>query len=108
MTFRVRILASAKKDIGDIYAYIALNDSIERARPIANGLESMCLSLEDFPHRGHIVPELERMGVQAYSEIHYNHFRIVYEVREKDVYIHAILDGRRDLQRILERRIIRS
>jgi prevent-host-death family protein len=34
-------------------------------------------------------------------------YRILYEVQEQAVFVHAILDGRRDLRDLLERRLLR-
>ena len=65
------------------------------------------LSLEDFPLRGHIVPELERISVISYLEIHYKAYRIIYQVLNKTVYIHSILDGRRNISELLQKRLLR-
>lgn len=59
------------------------------------------------PERGHIPQELARVVVTHYREIHIKVYRIVYQVIESDVYIHCILDGRRDIQAILEHRLLR-
>ncbi len=52
-------------------------------------------------------PELERVGVSRYREVHYKRYRIIYEVLGKTVYVHCVFDGRRDLQAVLERRLLR-
>ena len=59
------------------------------------------------PERGHIPPELERIGVFGFREIHFKPYRIVYEIERKGVFIHCVLDGRRDLQELLESRLLR-
>jgi mRNA-degrading endonuclease RelE of RelBE toxin-antitoxin system len=38
------------------------------------------MSLADNPERGHIPPELERIGVYEYREIHVKVYRIIYQV----------------------------
>ncbi|MFW6131795.1 MAG: type II toxin-antitoxin system RelE/ParE family toxin, partial [Candidatus Aminicenantaceae bacterium] len=58
--------------------------------------------------RGHVPPELERIGVYSYKEIHFKPYRIICEVSESIVYIHCVLDGRRSLQELLEKRILRK
>ena len=65
------------------------------------------MSLAELPNRGHIPPELDRIGVVEYREIHFKPYRIIYQVIESKVYIHCILDGRRELHELLEKRIIR-
>jgi toxin ParE1/3/4 len=43
----------------------------------------------------------------VFREIHFKPYRIIYQIVESDVYIHAVLDGRRDLQELLEIRLLR-
>jgi toxin ParE1/3/4 len=101
------LLSEAENDILDIYRYVQLNDSEMAANSIFNNIEKTCYSLAEFPDRGHIPPELERIGIINYREIHYKFYRIIFEIVEKTVYIHCVLDGRRDMQQLLERRLIR-
>jgi len=107
MKYSVNIIADAENDIYEIYKYIAIHDSIDNAEKILSGIEENCDSLGNFPERGHVPPELERIGVKMYREIHYNLFRIVYQVHEKTVYVHCVLDGRRDMMSLLEERLLR-
>ena len=52
-------------------------------------------------------PESERIGVADYRDVHFKPYRVFYHVQGTKVYIHAILDGRRDLEAVLQRRLIR-
>lgn len=70
-------------------------------------IEQTIKNLSIFPNRGHIPPELSKVSVMSYQEIHYKNFRIIYEVENKKVYVHAVLDRRRDLQDLLETRLLR-
>jgi toxin ParE1/3/4 len=105
--YTVNIVQDAEQDITDIYTYIALHDAEENAVYVLDELESLCLSLEALPLRGHVPPELERIGVTRYLELHFKPYRIIYEVIQRDVFIHCVLDGRRDMQLLLERRLVR-
>ena len=58
-------------------------------------------------NRGHIPPELERVGVYEYREIYFKPYRIIYQIVESDVYIHCVLDSRRDLEDLLQERLLR-
>ncbi|MCJ7812525.1 type II toxin-antitoxin system RelE/ParE family toxin [bacterium] len=107
MKFNVYIISDAEEDILDIYNYIAISDSKDKAETLFQKIKDSCLSLSEFPKRGHIPPELERIGIIEYREIHFKPYRIIYQVVESNVYIHCILDGRRELQELLEKRIIR-
>lgn len=107
MKYNVKILEEAEKDILDIYSYIQINDSPSNAEYVLNNLEKISNNLSDFPERGHTVPELEKIGVTSYREVHFKPYRLIYEIEGKSVFIHCVLDGRRNLQQILERRILR-
>jgi toxin ParE1/3/4 len=109
MTKRYKVVIDplAKADLKDIFIYVSVNDSIESANKLLNGLESTCNKLEKYPERGHVPPELRETGIKNYVEIHYKPYRIIYEIEGNLVYIHSVLDGRRNIQEILNNRILR-
>ena len=107
MKYDIFLTHDAEEDIFEIYNYVAFHDSATKAGKLFDKLKDTCLSLDEFPERGHIPPELERINVFDFLEIHYKPYRIIYQIRGKDVYIHCVLDGRRDLQDLLQRRILR-
>jgi len=107
MTFHVHIIRDAEDDIFHIYRYISLNDSIGNAEYVFEKIQQTCDSLSQNPERGHYPPELEQTGILEYREIHFKPYRIIYNIAGRDVLIHCILDGRRDLQELLERRLLR-
>ena len=105
--FRFQIIEDAEHDLFDIFNYVASHDSIENATHLLDELQALCLSLAEHPFRGHIPPELDRVGITGYREVHFKPYRAIYEVVGQQVYIHCVLDGRRDIKSILERRVIR-
>lgn len=70
-------------------------------------LESRCSHLADLPLRGHFPPELEWIGMTNYREVHFKPYRFIYEVIGQEVFVYGILDGRRDMQSLLQRRLLR-
>lgn len=107
MKHAVVILPEAKEDLVDIYRYLAEHDSYARANILLDGLKEKCASLRSNSERGHTVPELDHVHVESFREIHYKPYRIIFQISNEKVYVHAIFDGRRELQEVLERRIIR-
>jgi len=107
MKHQVLVVAEAEEDIFDIYKYVLRADGRRRADHLLVKLQETCQSLAETPNRGHIPPELERVGVQGYREIHFKPYRIIYQIVGRKVFIHCVLDGRRSLQEILERRLLR-
>lgn len=107
MRYRILLVSDAEEDLFEIFKYVSLEDSVENAEKIIREIEEKCKSLADFPDRGHIPPELARIGVFDFHEIHYKFCRVIYQVIESNVFIHCILDSRRDLQELLENRLLR-
>ncbi|MGA3052422.1 MAG: type II toxin-antitoxin system RelE/ParE family toxin [Chitinispirillaceae bacterium] len=107
MKFQVFIIAEVEEDIVEICHYIMRQDSVIKSRYVADTLKQTCETLARSPERGHHPPELERIGVMDFREIHFKPYRIIYQIIEKKVFVHCVLDGRRDLQEILERRLLR-
>ena len=107
MSYEIYIVSDAEEDIFSIYHYVSMNDSEDRAKYLLNKIETTCLSLKEHPERGHVPPELERIGVYHYREIHFKPYRVIYEISESKVFIHCVLDGRRSLHELLERRFLR-
>jgi toxin ParE1/3/4 len=105
MTCQVIVLPEAKEDLVELYLYVARHDSVPRADALLSKLEETCASLSDNPERGHVVPELKRVFVEGFREIHYKPYRVIYQTFGETIYVHAVLDGRRELQEFLERRM---
>lgn len=105
--YKVLIDPKAKQDLKEIFIYVSINDSISSADKLLNAIEKTCCKLEEFPERGHIPQELRLTGIKRYLEIHYKPYRIIYEINKNIIYIHSVLDGRRNIQEILSERILR-
>lgn len=106
MKFSVYFISDAEDDILEIYQYIARNDSVEKAEYVLSRLEETCLSLQSNARRGHVPPELDRINIHEYLEIHFKPYRIIYQISGTKVLIHCVLDGRRSLEDLLHRRLL--
>jgi toxin ParE1/3/4 len=105
--YKVFIDPQAKRDLKEIFTYLAINDGSSVASRLLDSLEETCYKLEEFPERGHIPQELRQTGINKYLEIHSNPYRIIYEIENNIIYIHCVLDGRRNIQEILSERLLR-
>ncbi len=108
MKFKVNIVSSAEEDLFEIYQYVFFNDSEEKAEKLYSKLYEKCSSLQEYPNRGHVPLELRLLGIDDFREINYKPYRIIYQIIEKVVFVHCILDGRRDMQILLQERLIRE
>ncbi|HCY75254.1 MAG TPA: plasmid stabilization protein [Ignavibacteriales bacterium] len=107
MKYKVVFDPLAKLDLKEIFLYVAVNDNIQSANKLLDAIEETCYKLEKYPDRGHIPPELKTTGIKSYLEIHYKPYRIIYEIENNLVYVHSVIDGRRNIQEILSNRFLR-
>ena len=47
------------------------------------------------------------LGITDYREAHFKPYRIIYRVMGQQVIVYCVLDGRRDMQSLLLRRLMR-
>jgi len=108
MKFNVVIIKDAEDDMFDIYKYVVYSDGVERSEYLLEKIEETCESLSRLPRRGHVPPELKNIGIYNYLEVHFKPYRIIYQIIDNDVFIHCVLDGRRELQELLQQRLLRG
>ena len=106
MTFQVILTEDAVHDLEEIDDWICAHDSVESADYVLGHIESRLNSLADMPERGTYPGELASLGNREYREIHFKPYRIIYRVVDKCVYICLVSDGRRDMQTLLNRRLL--
>ena len=106
MPFTVLLISDAAHDLSELYAYIAEHDSPGKADYVLEQIENTFSTLSEFPERGVYPKELLEIGIREYREIFFKPYRIIYRVMEKNVYVLLIVDGRRDMQSLLQRRLL--
>ncbi|WP_243368396.1 type II toxin-antitoxin system RelE/ParE family toxin [Fundidesulfovibrio soli] len=107
MAQAVLLAEEAKGDLQAIAAFLTRNDSPEAARAVLTRIREAMRTLATLPGRGHLPPELEGLGGHPVREIHSGPYRILYETRAQEVFVHAVLDARRDLRDLLLERLVR-
>jgi toxin ParE1/3/4 len=108
MKYTVNFLSDAGKDLFEIYKFVYLNDSENNAEKLYDKIYQKCLTLQEIPERGRIPPELRLLEMEDFLEIFYKPYRIIYQLVQNEVYIYCILDGRREIQKLLEERLLRE
>lgn len=104
--YQVLLTESAEQDLEDIVDYIALHDSALHAERVLDHLLKASDSLADVPERGSQPRELLRLGIREYRQTSFKPYRMIYRIIGKTVYIYLIADGRRNMQALLERRLL--
>lgn len=65
-------------------------------------------SLSALPDRGSQPRELGALGITEFRQVFFKPYRMIYRVVERRIVIYLIADGRRDLQELLSRRLLRG
>ena len=105
MSYDVLLTDSAVIDLEELDEFILTNDSVGSADYVLDMLDEAIGTLAEFPERGNYLPELSALGIRDYREIFFKPYRVIYRVLENKVYIYLVVDGRRDMQTLLQRRL---
>jgi toxin ParE1/3/4 len=108
MPFTVLLTHDAARDLDELYDYIALHDAPRKADYVLGQIEKTFSRLSEFPERGAYPKELLAIGIREYREIFFKPYRISYRVLEHNVYVLLIADGRRDMQSLLQGRLLNA
>lgn len=104
--FKVILSRGAKSDLSEIADYLQTNRSIKYASLFLDQIDGALDSLEQFPERGALVREISDFIDWKFRQLIFYPYRVIYYIEGKTVYIATILDGRRDIKSILQKRLI--
>ena len=108
MSFEVLLTDDAARDLEEICDYIDCHDSPARADYVLERIEEAFRGLSEHPRRGSYPRELLDIGIREYREVFFKPYRIIYRVTEDIVHVLVIADGRRDMQTLLQRRLLQA
>ena len=106
MPFKVFLTHGAARDLEELHEYISRHDSPGNAERVL--IEKTFSGLSDSPERGSYPKELLVLGIRSYREVFFKPYRIIYRVSGKFVHVLLIVDGRRDMQSLLQRRLLEA
>ena len=105
---KVVILASAEQDLQELRAYSVKNFSLATWQVTYSDLKKAIRRLAQFPLTGGIPEALEALQLVQYRQVLSGKNRLIYEVRGDTVFVHLIVDVRRDMASVLMRRLVRT
>ena len=108
MSFKVFITADAVGDLEEIYEYIAKHDAPQKAEQVLARIERTFKGLSESPERGAYPKELLTLGIREYRQIFFKPYRVIYRIMGDRVYVLLIVDGRRDMETLLQRRLLQA
>jgi toxin ParE1/3/4 len=104
--YEVLLTVDAASDLEDLYDYIAAHDAPARAEHVLGRIATVLETLAAFPERDSHPRELLALGVREYRQAFFKPYRLIYRVDGGRVYVYLIADGRRDMQALLQRRLL--
>ena len=105
--YEVLLTQGAEQDLESIHDYIAEFDSVANANHVLDRfLMEVVVGLAQFPERGTYPRELVALGSKDYHQTVFKPYRVIYRVLGGQVVIYLIVDGRRDTQSVLARRLL--
>jgi len=104
--FEVLLTGDAVGDLEEIFEYFAEHDDPSKAGHVLARIEGVPQSLATFPERGSNPKELLQLGIRDYRQTYFKPYRMIYRVVGQRVYLYLIVDGRRELQTLLARRLL--
>ena len=94
-------------DIQDVVDWLRL-DSPSAVLRFVDRVDEAVTRLVSQPRLGRVVPELERHNIGRYRELVIAPWRLFYRIDPGQVYVLAVIDGRRNVEDILLRRLLRE
>jgi toxin ParE1/3/4 len=105
--FMVVWTKTAEADLECIVDFIA-DDSIDAALAVFARIRERAATLNNFPDKGRVVPELHLHGIIQYRELILAPWRIIYRIDGNTVYVTSVVDSRRNLEDLLLERLSRD
>ncbi len=104
--FQVLLTAVAERDIESLHGYVVRSDGLPQADRLLDRLMEAMEGLAHFPERGSHPKELLALGIKEYRQVFFKPYRLIYRVTGKQVLVFLVVDGRRDMQSVLARRLL--
>jgi len=96
----------ASDDLIEIIEYIKEKSGKDIAYEIYSRIISHVEKIDTFPESGRVIPELMTIGIRDLRELIQNPWRIFYRVTLDEIQIISVIDGRRNVEEILYKKVI--
>lgn len=103
--FTVTVAEAAERDLEDLHHYLTEQGAQDAADRLVDTLLTATDTLEEFARRGSVPSELDAMAESEVRELLVGLYRVIYLIEGDEVLIFLVVDGRRDVEPILRRRL---
>ncbi|WP_028232654.1 type II toxin-antitoxin system RelE/ParE family toxin [Paraburkholderia mimosarum] len=94
-------------EIDELRSYIVRTFGWETWRQTSAQIQETITQIRQYPDSGHMPAELEGFVDERFRQTLSSRSRIIYEVQDDTVFIHLVVDTRRDLPALLQRIVLR-
>jgi toxin ParE1/3/4 len=106
MSRSVKWSFDAKADLVEIISYIKEAAGPKTAKQVYDRIKEKISKCGDYPEGYRLVPELQEIGVLEYREIIETPWRIFFRVAGDEIRIISVIDGRRNVEDILYKKVM--
>ena len=104
---KYRVLPTGRIGIDELRGYVVRTFGWDTWRQTSAQIQETIAHIRQFQESGHVPAELEGFVDDHFRQALSGKNRIIYQVRDDTIFIHLVVDARRDLQALLQRIVLR-
>ena len=102
----VKVLAYAKDDYREIRGYVKRKFGDEVWSTVEADFKKMLKQIADMPLAGSVPEEIEAIGLVHYRQRLVGQTRVIYQIKEEEIFVHMFVDTNRDFFTLLYNRLM--
>lgn len=106
MTYKVKVLAYAKDDYREIRGYVKRKFGDKVWMNVEADFKKMFKQIADMPLTGSVPGEIEAIGLVHYRQRLVGQTRVIYQIKEEEIFVHMLVDTNRDFATVLYDRLM--
>ncbi|MBC3936457.1 type II toxin-antitoxin system RelE/ParE family toxin [Undibacterium rugosum] len=106
MSYKVQVLAYAKDDYREIRGYVKRKFGDQVWMTVESDFKKMLKQIAEMPLAGSVPEEIEAIGLVHYRQRLVGKTRIIYQIKEEEIFVHMFVDTNRDFPSVLYDRLM--
>ena len=106
MSYKVQVLAFAKDDYREIRGYVKKKFGEQVWMTMEADFKKMLKQIADMPLAGSVPEEIEGIGLVHYRQRLVGQTRVIYQIKEAEIFVHMFADTNRDFSTLLYDRLM--
>ena len=106
MSNKVQVLAYAKDDYREIRGYVKRKFGEQVWMSVEADFKKMLKQISDMPLAGSVPEEIEAIGLVHYRQRLVGQTRVIYQIKEAEIFVHMFVDTNRNFTTLLYDRLM--